>query len=129
MGQLGRAARVIDELGLDIPAVGLAKRLEEVYLPDRSEPVVIPRGHESLYLLQRIRDEAHRFAITYHRNLRGKSMIDSILDEVDGIGPARKKALIRRFGSLKRIRAATKAELGEVLPDRVVETLWETLHG
>jgi len=129
MGQLGRAARVIDELGLDIPAVGLAKRLEEVYLPGRSEPVVIPRGHESLYLIQRIRDEAHRFAITYHRNLRGKSMIDSILDEVDGIGPARKKALIRRFGSLKRIRAASKADLEEVLPDRVVETLWETLHG
>ena len=129
VGQLGRTVAVIEELGLDIPAVGLAKRLEEVYLPGADEPVVIPKGRESLYLLQRIRDEAHRFAITYHRKLRGKRMVDSILDEVDGIGPARKKALIRRFGSLKRIRAASKADLADVLPDRVAATLWENLHG
>jgi excinuclease ABC subunit C len=82
-----------------------------------------------LYLLQRVRDEAHRFAVTYHRKLRTKRMIDSILDDVDGIGPARKRALVREFGSLKGIRAASKPELTGVVPDSVAETLWETLHG
>jgi excinuclease ABC subunit C len=128
-GQLSRAVAVIDELGLGIPAVGLAKRLEEVYLPNTSEPLTIDKGRESLYLLQRVRDEAHRFAVTYHRKLRSKRMIDSLLDEVAGIGPARKKALVREFGSLKGIRAASKADLTGVVPDRVAEALWETLHG
>ncbi|MEA3511923.1 MAG: excinuclease ABC subunit C, partial [Actinomycetota bacterium] len=128
-GQLGRAVAVLEELELDIPAVGLAKRLEEIYVPHSMDTIVIPKGRESLYLLQRIRDEAHRFAITYHRQLRGKRMIDSILDEVTGIGPTRKKQLIRRFGSVKQIRAAAKEELAEVLPDSVALTLWETLHG
>ena len=128
-GQLGRAVAVLADLGLDIPAVGLAKRLEEVYVPGRHEPVRIPKGRESLYLLQRVRDEAHRFAITYHRTLRGKKMIDSVLDDAPGIGPTRKKLLIREFGSLKRIRAASKEDLAEVLPDSVALTLWENLHG
>lgn len=128
-GQLGRAVAVLEDLGLDIPAVGLAKRLEEVYVPHSMQTVVIPKGRESLYLLQRIRDEAHRFAISYHRQLRGKRMIDSVLDDVPGVGPARKKQLIRRFGSVKRIRAASKEELAEVLPDSVAVTLWENLHG
>jgi excinuclease ABC subunit C len=127
-GQLGRAVAVLAELGLDIPAVGLAKRLEEVYVPGSGEPISIEKGRESLYLLQRVRDEAHRFAVTYHRKLRTKRMIDSILDEVEGIGPARKKALVRCFGSLKGIRAASKGDLAGVVPDRVAETLWETLH-
>ena len=128
-GQLGRAVAVLEELGLDIPAVGLAKRLEEVYLPHTMDTVRIPKGRESLYLLQRIRDEAHRFAITYHRQLRGKRMIDSVLDDVTGIGSKRKKVLIRHFGSLKRIRSASKEELAEALPDSVAVTLWESLHG
>ena len=128
-GQLSRAVDVLAELDLDIPAVGLAKRLEEVYLPGREEPIQIPKGRESLYLLQRVRDEAHRFAITYHRNVRGKKMVDSVLDDVPGIGPTRKKALIRRFGSLKQIRSASKTELAEVVPDSVAVTLWESLHG
>lgn len=128
-GQLGRAVAVLSDLKLDIPAVGLAKRLEEVYVPGRPDPVRIPKGRESLYLLQRVRDEAHRFAITYHRKLRGKKMIDSVLDDVVGVGPTRKKALIHRFGSLKQIRAASKEDLAEVLPDSVALTLWENLHG
>ncbi|MGB5381403.1 MAG: excinuclease ABC subunit UvrC, partial [Acidimicrobiia bacterium] len=128
-GQLSRAVAVLAELDLDIPAVGLAKRLEEVYVPDRAEPIQIPKGRESLYLLQRVRDEAHRFAITYHRKVRGKKMIDSVLDAAPGIGPARKKALIRQFGSLKQIRDASKEELAEILPDSVAVTLWESLHG
>ncbi len=128
-GQLSRAVRVLGDLNLDIPVVGLAKRMEEVYMPGRADPIRIPRDEEALHLLQRVRDEAHRFAITYHRKLRDRSMIDSTLDDVPGIGPTRKKALLRRFGSLKRIRAATRAELGEALPEAVADSLYATLHG
>lgn len=127
-GQLGRAVAVLDRLELDIPVIGLAKRMEEVYMPGQAEPVRIPRDSEALYVLQRARDEAHRFAIEYHRKLRGKRMVDSILDDVPGIGPGRKKQLIRRFGSLKRIRAATEEELAEVVPSSVAEDLYAALH-
>jgi excinuclease ABC subunit C len=125
---LGRAEKVLDELNLDIPAIGLAKRMEEVYLPGQPDPIRIPRDAEALYLLQQIRDEAHRFAITYHRNLRSKSMVDSILDEVAGVGPGRKKALIARFGSVKKMRDASVEELSEVVPKTVAMSLWEALH-
>jgi excinuclease ABC subunit C len=128
-GQLGRAMKVLDELGLDIPVAGLAKRLEEVYLPGKAAPLVIPRGEEALYLLQRVRDEAHRFAITYHRTLRGRRMVDSILDDIAGIGPTRKRDLLRRFGSLKRMREAEVGELADVVPSGVAEDLYEALHG
>ncbi len=128
VGQLGRAVKVLDELGLDIPVVGLAKKMEEVYLPDQPDPVIIPRDAEALYLLQRVRDEAHRFAVTYHRNLRSKSMVDSILDEVPGIGPTRKKALLKRFGSLKQMRNAPREDLAEVLPRAVADDLYTALH-
>jgi excinuclease ABC subunit C len=127
-GQLGRATKVLDELNLDIPVIGLAKRMEEVYLPGQPDPIRIPRDAEALYLLQQIRDEAHRFAITYHRNLRSKSMVDSILDDVPGIGPARKKALIRRFGSLKSMRRASKDELAQTVPLAAAEALYDALH-
>ena len=127
-GQLGRAVAVLDELGLDVPVVGLAKKLEEVFVPGASDPIVIERGEESLYLLQRVRDEAHRFAITYHRKLRDRSMVDSILDDVPGIGAGRKKALIRTFGSVKRMREADIATLAEVVPDKVAHDLFEALH-
>lgn len=127
-GQLGRAVAVLDRLDLDIPVIGLAKRMEEVYMPGLSEPIRIPRDSEALYVLQRARDEAHRFAVEYHRRLRGKRMVDSILDDVPGIGPGRKKRLIKRFGSLKRIRAATEEELAEVVPAGVAEELYAALH-
>jgi excinuclease ABC subunit C len=127
-GQLGRAVRVLDELELDIPAIGLAKRMEEVYLPGKPEPIRIPRDAEALYLLQQVRDEAHRFAITYHRQLRSKSMVDSILDEVPGIGPQRKKDLLKRFGSLKKIRDAGAEALAEVVPKNVADDLYAALH-
>jgi len=127
-GQLGRAVRVLDELELDIPAIGLAKRMEEVYLPGKPEPIRIPRDAEALYLLQQVRDEAHRFAITYHRQLRSKSMVDSILDEVPGIGPQRKKDLLKRFGSLKKIREAGAEALAEVVPKNVADDLYAALH-
>jgi excinuclease ABC subunit C len=128
-GQLSRAVRVLGDLDLDIPVVGLAKRMEEVYLPGRPEPIRIPRDEEALHLLQRVRDEAHRFAITYHRKLRDRTMIDSTLDDVPGIGPTRKKALLRRFGSLKRIRAANREELSEAVPVSVAADLYTALHG
>lgn len=128
-GQLGRAVKVLFEYGLDIPVAGLAKRLEEVYLPDAEHPLVIPRGEEALYLLQSVRDEAHRFAVTYHRKLRSKRMVDSVLDAVPGIGPKRKKDLLRHFGSLKRIRRASIEEIAEIVPDPVAEALVSALEG
>jgi excinuclease ABC subunit C len=128
VGQVSRAVGVVDELGLDIPVAGLAKRMEEVYLPGRPEPLRIGRGEDALYLLQRLRDEAHRFAVTYHRSLRGRRMVDSVLDAVPGIGPARKKALLRRFGSLKKIREAAREDLAEVLPSAVADGLYGALH-
>ncbi len=97
-----------------IAVVGLAKRLEEVWLPGDPDPVILPRQSEGLYLLQRVRDEAHRFAIAYQRQKRGKRMVESLLDGVPGLGEARKKALLRRFGSLKRLRAASVEELASV---------------
>ncbi len=127
-GQLGRAVKVLDDLGLDIPVVGLAKKLEEVFVPGASDPIVIPRGEESLYLLQRVRDEAHRFAVSYHRKLRDRSMVDSLLDDVPGIGSGRKKALIRRFGSVKKMREASIDDLAEVVPDTVAHDLYDALH-
>lgn len=106
----GRAA--LDGLGFgDIPVCGLAKRLEEVWLPDTEDPVIMSRTSEGLYLLQRLRDEAHRFAITHHRGRRSKSMVESVLDDVAGLGEVRRKTLLRHFGSLKRLRAATIDEV------------------
>ncbi len=128
-GQLGRAVRVLDELGLDIPVVGLAKRMEEVYFPDAAEPLRIARTAEALYLLQRIRDEAHRFAVEYHRKLRSKGMVDSLLDEAPGIGPVRKRALLRRFGSLRKLREAEVEDLAEVVPSGVADDLYLILRG
>ncbi len=113
-GQLGVATKVLQEFGLSIPHIGLAKRLEEVYFPDTPDPLRIPRGSESLFVLQHIRDEAHRFAITYHRQRRERRALASPLDEVPGVGPSRKKALMKRFGSLARVRAADPEELAQV---------------
>ncbi|MDQ3991193.1 MAG: excinuclease ABC subunit UvrC, partial [Actinomycetota bacterium] len=110
-GQLGVAVDVLHELGLHIPVVGLAKRLEEVYLPGQPQPLAIPRGAEALYLLQHVRDEAHRFAVAYHRKLRDRRSMASPLDEVPGVGPARKRALLRRFGSLARLTRASDEEI------------------
>ncbi len=113
--QVTAAQRALDELGIDdVPVVGLAKRLEEVWVPGEEDPVILPRTSEGLYLLQRIRDEAHRFAITHHRGRRSKSMVESLLDEVPGLGEVRRKTLIRHFGSLKKLRAASTEEIAEV---------------
>ena len=115
-GQLGAAVQTMRELGVHhIPAVGLAKRFEELFVPDEDEPIVLPRGSEALYLVQRIRDEAHRFAITFHRQVRQKSSIQSALDTIPGIGPKRKRALLKKFGSVKQIREADVEEIASTV--------------
>ena len=113
--QVAAASRALADLGIDdVYVVGLAKRLEEVWLPESDFPVILPRTSQGLYLLQRIRDEAHRFAITFHRQKRAKSMTASLLDDVQGLGEAKRKALLAHFGSVKKVRAASEAEIAQV---------------
>lgn len=113
--QVAAARRALDDLGIEEVAIcGLAKRLEEVWLPGEEFPVILPRNSEGLYLLQRVRDESHRFAITFHRQRRSKAMTRSALDGVPGLGPARQKALLRQFGSVARLRHATAEEIAAV---------------
>jgi excinuclease ABC subunit C len=131
-GQLSAAKRVIDELDLtdEIPVAGLAKRFEEVFVPGRSEPVEIPRGSEALFMLQRIRDEAHRFANTFHGERRSKRMTTSVLDGIPGLGEARQKKLVKAMGSVGAVKRAELDDLKALsfLPDRVAEALHEKLH-
>ncbi|HET9497737.1 MAG TPA: excinuclease ABC subunit UvrC [Candidatus Limnocylindria bacterium] len=111
-GQLSAATRVLKDLGLDqLSVAGLAKRFEELFVPGRSDPIILPSKAPELYLVQRIRDEAHRFAITYHRQVRGRSALGSLFDDVPGIGPARRAALLRRFGSVRALRDASVEEI------------------
>jgi excinuclease ABC subunit C len=130
-GQLHVALEVLDEFGLrdQVPAVALAKREEEIFMPDRPEPVRLPHTSEGLYLMQRIRDEAHRFAVIYHRQVRGKQTIVSQLDDVPGIGPRRRSALLKHFGSIEAIRAASLEELAAVpgMTRKVAEQVKENL--
>jgi len=110
--QLGAALDVLRDMRLgDVPVAGLAKENEEIYVADTASPTILPRTSQALYLIQRIRDEAHRFAITFHRQVRAKSSIKSALDEIPGVGPRRKQALIRRFGSVRGIREASVDEI------------------
>jgi excinuclease ABC subunit C len=131
-GQLAVAQRVVHELGLEdeIPVAALAKRFEEVYVPARPEPVQISRQSEALYLLQRVRDEAHRFANTFHRELREKRMTKSVLDDVPGLGPTRKKRLVKELGGVTAVRKATLADLKSLpwLPEAVAEAVFEKVH-
>ena len=129
-GQLGAALDVMRDLGLrDVPVCGLAKQEEEIFVADVSDSIVLPRTSEALYLVQRIRDEAHRFAITYHRNVRGKAATQSVLDGIPGIGPKRKRALIRKFGSVKNLRAAPVEEIASTVgfTQRLAETVKRSL--
>jgi excinuclease ABC subunit C len=113
--QAEAARRALDELGIeDVAVCGLAKRLEEVWLPGDEDPVILPRAGEGLYLLQRVRDEAHRFAIQYHRHKRAKALTGSSLDELPGLGPSRRTALIKAFGSVRRLASATAEEIAAV---------------
>ena len=132
-GQLTSAYRVLKNLGLeeDIPVCSLAKQFEEVYIPGRSEPVRVPRQSEALFLLQRIRDESHRFAISFHRELRGKRMTKSVLDEIPGLGEVRRKRLIKELGGVTAVRSASLDDLRALpwLPDSVAEAVYSKTHG
>jgi excinuclease ABC subunit C len=131
-GQLAVAERVVQRLGLadEIPIASLAKRFEEVYLPGRSAPVEVPRGSEALFMLQRIRDEAHRFANSFHRELRGKRMTASSLDGIPGLGEARKKKLVQVMGGVNAVKQASLESLKShsFLPDAVAEAIYAKFH-
>jgi excinuclease ABC subunit C len=124
-GQLGRAVKVLEDYGLfdKVPVVGLAKREEEVFFPHKSESLMLPRHSQGLYLIQRVRDEAHRYGITAHRARRTKQGMASQLDAIPGVGPARRKTLLKHFGSVNKIREASVTELAEVVPLNVAESL------
>ena len=130
--QVAAAAAALADLGIDdVSVCGLAKRLEEVWCPGPEYPVIMSRTSEGLYLLQRVRDEAHRFAITYHRAKRGKAATTSVLDSVPGLGPARRAALLKAFGSVKNISAATPDEIAAAAPGigpKLAETVVAALH-
>lgn len=131
-GQLNVACRVLEELGLEeeIPVAALAKQFEEVHLPGRAEPVRVPRQSEALFMLQRIRDESHRFAIDYHRKLREKRMTRSALDDIPGLGPVRKKRLVKELGGVNKVKTAELEALKELswLPDEVADAVYTKLH-
>ena len=128
--QLTAAMQQLAQLGLDIPVCGLAKSDEEVFVPWDDTPVVLPSGSPSLYLIKQVRDESHRFAITFHRELRTKAQSVSVLDEVDGVGPKRKRAIMRHFGSMRRLRAASVDDIAQVkgVPEAVAQEVWRTLR-
>jgi excinuclease ABC subunit C len=131
-GQVDAAVRALSDLGVpDIAVCGLAKRLEEVWLPGEETPVIMPRSSEGLYLLQRVRDEAHRSAITYHRAKRTAAQRASELDSLPGLGPTRKAALLKRFGSVKRLREASAEQIAEVdgFGPRLAEMVTQALQG
>ena len=128
--QVNAAAKALRELGItDIALCGLAKRLEEVWLPNNSEPIIFPRHSEALYLLQKIRDEAHRFAINFHRSKRSKVMLESLLDEISGLGEVRRKSLLTHFGSVSALRSATLSELSAVpgIGEKMAKTIIEKI--
>ena len=128
--QVNAAAKALRELGItDVALCGLAKRLEEVWLPNNSEPIIFPRHSEALYLLQKLRDEAHRFAINFHRSKRSKVMLESLLDEVPGLGEIRRKSLLTHFGSVTALKAATVDELASVpgIGGKMAQTIMEQI--
>lgn len=130
-GQLGAARDAMRELGLEeIPTISLAERLEEIFQEDDPDPIVLPRSSPALQLLQQVRDEAHRFALTYHRRLRGKRQSRSALDQIQGVGPKRKRALLRHFGSVKRLREASLEEIMAVpgIPAEVAERIYHDVR-
>lgn len=129
--QVTAAQKVFDELGIiDVTLVGLAKRLEEIWVPYDDEPLILPRNSEGMYLLQQIRDEAHRFAITYHRQQRSKRMRASALDGIPGLGPARRSDLVKHFGSVKKLKEASVEDIAEVkgIGPKLAETVYEHLR-
>jgi excinuclease ABC subunit C len=129
--QVNAAAKALEVAGVgNMHVIGLAKRMEEIWKPGAQYPVILPRNSEALFMLQRVRDEAHRFAITLHRNRRSKGMVDSVLDDVPGLGPVKKKAVLAHFGSLKKVADASVAELAEVpgIGPVQADQIWQFLN-
>lgn len=129
--QVNAAAKALRDLGIeDIALCGLAKRLEEVWLPNSGEPIIFPRHSEALYLLQRVRDEAHRFAINFHRSKRSKLMLDSFLDEIGGLGEGRRKALLDKFGTVTALKSASIEEISDVpgIGPKIAKTIFESIN-
>ncbi|MGA1158187.1 MAG: excinuclease ABC subunit UvrC [Candidatus Nanopelagicaceae bacterium] len=130
-GQVNAAARALADLGVtNVTLVGLAKRLEEIWFPDRAYPIILPRNSEALYLVQRIRDEAHRFAITFHRSKRSRLMLESLLDEIAGLGESRRAALMQQYGSIAALRKATAEEIAAIpgIGAKTAEIIFSTLQ-
>jgi excinuclease ABC subunit C len=129
-GQLSAGQAALSDAGLlQIPIAALAKEREELFVPARPDPIVLPRTSQSLYLVQRIRDEAHRFAVTYHQQVRAKRAVRSVLDDVEGVGPTKKRALLRRFGSVRAMREAPVSDVaavtgvGNALAERIKQAI------
>src|SRR5439155_492936 len=129
-GQLGAAVEVARERGVEVPMIGLAKQFEEIYLPGRPDPVRLPRNSPALFLLQRIRDEAHRFGVTYHRSLRSKAATTSALDGISGIGRKRREQLLKQFGSLEAMKRASLDDLVSVpgMTRPAADRVYQHLH-
>jgi excinuclease ABC subunit C len=131
-GQLGVAVQVLADLGLteEIPVASLAKKFEEVFVPGRQEPIIVPRGSEALFILQRVRDEAHRFANSFHRELRGKRMVSSQLDGIVGLGEVRAKRLVKEMKGVNAVKNASREELAALswLPSAVADAIHAHFH-
>lgn len=127
-GQLNVGVSILNELGLDIPIIGLAKKFEEIYVPGEKEPILLPQNSTTLKIFQRVRDEAHRFAVRLHKKQRGKRIVGSILDNIKGIGPATRNKLLRHFGSVENIKKAPLKELSQIISKKLAEKLLEELN-
>ena len=130
-GQLGMACQVLKENNLEhIPIIGLAKEFEEIYIPNTSRPIIIPKDNKALYLLQQVRDESHRFAITYHRKLRSKKITESSLDNIPGIGQNRKKYILKELGSIDKVKEASIDQLANIksMNKKVAENVYNYYH-
>jgi excinuclease ABC subunit C len=130
-GQLAIACEVLDKYSMnDIPIIGLAKEFEEIFIPHSKNPIIIPKNNEGLHLLQRVRDEAHRFAVTYHRKLRSKAIEGSELDDIIGVGKTRKINLLKHFGDIKKIKKASVDEIANVkgLNKKVAKSIYNYFH-
>jgi excinuclease ABC subunit C len=130
-GQLSAAQDAMRQFGYEFPMIGLAKQFEQVFLPGRSEPIELPRNSQALFLLQRIRDEVHRFAITYHRQVRGRAANMSVLDEIPGIGPTRRKELLKFFGSVEKMKKVRVEDLAQApgMNKKIAQELYDYLKG
>jgi len=122
-GQLNAGVSILNELGLDIPIIGLAKKFEEIYVPEEKEPIVLPEDSATLKLFQRVRDEAHRFAVRLHKKQREKRIVGSMLDNIKGIGPATRNKLLKHFGSVENIKIASKEELSKLVGKKLAENI------